>query len=122
MPRKNDAADLVPKALAAKMAEWRAAARPWTPHDYQGRAMRFMLENPQSGLLLPPGMGKTSTALGAFKVLSKKRLARRLLVVAPVRTVVAVEGGAAELDCTPSNGVKVTAANATLWEKVDDAS
>jgi len=77
--------DLVPKGLAAKMAEWRAASKPWKPHEYQGRAMRFVLENPQSGLLLPPGMGKTSVTLGTLKVLLKKRLVKRLLVVAPLR-------------------------------------
>jgi SNF2 family DNA or RNA helicase len=77
--------DLVPKSLALKMAEWRAASKPWKPHEYQGRAMRFMLENAQSGLLLSPGMGKTSTTLGTFKVLLKKRLVSRMLVIAPLR-------------------------------------
>lgn len=77
--------DLVPKQLALKMAEWKAASKPWVPHPYQERAMRFELENPQSGLLLPPGMGKTSVSLAVFKVRLKKRLVRRALVIAPLR-------------------------------------
>lgn len=79
--------DLVPsKALADKMQEWRAKARPWTPHDYQGRAIKFLLGSGQAGLLLPPGMGKTSTTLAVAKLLLQKKLVRRVLITAPLRT------------------------------------
>lgn len=77
--------DLVPKGLAIKMMEWRAASKPWVPHEYQGNAIKFELENPQSGLLLPPGMGKTSISLATFKVRLRKRQVRRMLVIAPLR-------------------------------------
>lgn len=77
--------DLVPKALAAKMAEWRKAAKPWKPHEYQGRAMKFMLENSSAGILLSPGMGKTSTTLAVTSILLKKKLVKRVLVTAPLR-------------------------------------
>ncbi len=77
--------DLVPKSLAAKMEAWRRDARPWTPHEYQGRALKFLLENAQAGLLLDPGMGKTSTTLAAAKILLQKGLVRRVLVTAPLR-------------------------------------
>lgn len=78
-------ADLVPKALATKMAEWRKEAKPWKPHPYQERALKFLLENGQAGLLLSPGMGKTSTSLAAAKILLGKRLTKRILVTAPLR-------------------------------------
>jgi SNF2 family DNA or RNA helicase len=38
-----------------------------------------------AGLLLAPGMGKTSTILGTFKLLKKKKMVRRMLVIAPLR-------------------------------------
>lgn len=77
--------DLVPASLAAKMAVWRMESKAWMPHDYQGRAMQFELENPQSGLLLSPGMGKTSVSLAVHKIRLKKKLSKRALVIAPLR-------------------------------------
>lgn len=77
--------DLVPSSLALKMAEWRKNSVPWIPHNYQERSMKFKLENPQSGLLLPPGMGKTSISLATFKIRLKKKLVKRALVIAPLR-------------------------------------
>ena len=65
--------DLVPVALAAKMVEWRKAAKPWHPHPYQERALKFLLEQAQAGLLLSPGMGKTSVTLAAIKILLQKK-------------------------------------------------
>jgi SNF2 family DNA or RNA helicase len=43
--------------------------RPWTPHDYQVKAMRWLLSHAGAGLFLDPGLGKTSINLGAIKVL-----------------------------------------------------
>jgi SNF2-related domain/Helicase conserved C-terminal domain len=77
--------DLVPKSLAAAMRTWRLAAKKWVPHEYQERAIKFMLENGYAGLLLSPGMGKTSTTLAVAKVLMAKGLVKRVLVVAPLR-------------------------------------
>ncbi len=59
--------------------------KPWKPHGYQKQAMQFQLKQQASGLLLGPGMGKTSITLGWFKALQKKGLARKLLVIAPLR-------------------------------------
>ena len=81
------AEDLVPAALAAKMAEWRRDAKHWKPWPYQERALKFMLEDSQCGLLLDPGMGKTSVSLAACKLLFKQKLATRALIVAPLRAV-----------------------------------
>lgn len=44
-----------------------------------------MLINGFAGLLLSPGMGKTSITLAVFKVLLKRRLIKRVLVIAPLR-------------------------------------
>lgn len=73
--------------MLRKATGWASSAKPWKPHAYQERALKFMLENPQSGLLLDPGLGKTSVTLAAFKVLLQKRMMRRALVVAPLRAI-----------------------------------
>ena len=79
--------DLVPKSLAIKMYEHKQAAITWTPHAYQERALKFELEHPFGGLLLDPGLGKTSITLAEFMVLLKRRLMKRALVVAPLRAI-----------------------------------
>jgi SNF2 family DNA or RNA helicase len=47
--------------------------------------MKFLLANGGAGLLLDPGLGKTSISLAAFKILRDKGLVRRALVIAPIR-------------------------------------
>lgn len=79
--------DLVPPAVAVAMEAHKREAKSWTPHPYQERALKFMLENAQSGLFLDPGLGKTSISLAALKILLKKKLTRRALVVAPLRAI-----------------------------------
>ena len=79
--------DLVPKSLAVKMDAWKRDAKAWRPWPYQERALKFMLENGQCGLLLDPGMGKTSVTLAAMKLLLRRKCVRRVLVVAPLRPV-----------------------------------
>lgn len=44
-----------------------------------------MLERQAAGVLLDPGLGKTSIVLAAFDVLRSKKLARKMLVIAPLR-------------------------------------
>lgn len=58
---------------------------PWKPHKYQKTALKFLLEHQAAGLLLDPGLGKTSITLGAFSFLLKKKVARKMLVIAPLR-------------------------------------
>ena len=79
--------DLVPKSLAVKMYEHKRDAVAWNPHPYQGRALKFTLEEAFAGLLLDPGLGKTSIILAMIKVLLKRRLMKRALVVAPLRAI-----------------------------------
>jgi SNF2 family DNA or RNA helicase len=57
----------------------------WTPHAYQKKALKFLLEHQAAGLLLDPGLGKTSITLAAFSFLKKKGLAKKMLVIAPLR-------------------------------------
>lgn len=60
---------------------------PWTPHSYQKGAVKWLLENPESGLLLDPGLGKTACVYAAAKLLKRAKLLKGVLVVAPRRIV-----------------------------------
>ena len=84
---KTQVSDLVPASLAKMMAERKRAAVSWVPHDYQEWALKFDLENPFGGLLLDPGLGKTSITLAEFIILLKKKMMKRALVVAPLRAI-----------------------------------
>lgn len=57
----------------------------WQPRKYQQQAVKFLLEHACAGLFMDPSMGKTSITLAAFKLLRREGVARRLLVVAPLR-------------------------------------
>ena len=57
----------------------------WKPHAGQRRGMQFLLQHACAGLFAEPGTGKTSTVFGAFKVLKQKKLATKMLVVAPLK-------------------------------------
>lgn len=46
-----------------------------------------MLEQPAAGLLLRPGLGKTSVSLAAVSVLGEQKFIRGVLVIAPLRAV-----------------------------------
>lgn len=59
--------------------------QPWKPHAYQKRAVKFLIERGGAGLFMDPGLGKTSCVLAAFELLRRKRMVKRMLVVAPLR-------------------------------------
>lgn len=65
--------------------EYAVSKKDWNPHDYQKRAMKWLLEHAGAGLFLDPGLGKTSVTMGALKVLKRKHKLGRALVVAPLR-------------------------------------
>lgn len=65
-------------------------ANPYTPHDYQKEAIKFMVSQGAAGLFLDPGLGKTSITLAAFKILKAKGLVKKALVIAPLRPVFSV--------------------------------
>lgn len=60
-------------------------AQPWKPHPYQVRAVKLMLAQGAAGLFLDPGLGKTSIALAALRVLFAEGAQKSALVVAPLR-------------------------------------
>lgn len=65
-----------------------ASGLSWTPHDYQKKAMRFLLERGAGGLFLDPGLGKTSIVLGTYKTLRRiTQSVQAMLVIAPLRAV-----------------------------------
>jgi SNF2 family DNA or RNA helicase len=62
----------------------------WQPHEYQKEAVKFLLTHGSGSLWLDPGLGKTAIVLEAFRILKHKGLAKKMLVVAPLRPVYAV--------------------------------
>lgn len=57
----------------------------WTPHKYQQKAVKFLLQQGAAALFLDPGLGKTSIFLAAVKILKKEKLVRKTLLIAPLR-------------------------------------
>src|SRR5688500_2603171 len=57
----------------------------WSPHEYQERAIMLQIRQGGAGLLLDPGLGKTSISLASFKILKDKGLAKKMLVITPKR-------------------------------------
>ena len=57
----------------------------WVPHDYQKRAEKFLTDNQAAALFLDPGLGKTSITLSAFDKLRSLGIAKKMLVIAPLR-------------------------------------
>lgn len=57
----------------------------WIPHPYQIEGIKMLLGQGSVGLLLDPGLGKTSICLAAFKILKAKGYAAKMLIIAPLR-------------------------------------
>lgn len=53
--------------------------------NYQKVTVRDMVQNPNRGVFLAPGLGKTLCTLEAFYTLKKRRVVNSMLVVAPLR-------------------------------------
>lgn len=60
-------------------------AEHWKPRDYQRTGIKFLLEHACAALFMDPSMGKTSISLAAFKLLRQEKIARRALIIAPLR-------------------------------------
>lgn len=58
---------------------------PYTPHAYNKKAIKFLLEHAAAALFQDPGMGKTAETLAALKILFKKQLISKVLLIAPLR-------------------------------------
>jgi len=57
----------------------------WVPHDYQKRGIDWLVTHPEGALFWAPGLGKTSTTLGAILKLRELGYKRRVLILAPLR-------------------------------------
>ena len=57
----------------------------WIPHSYQERAVDFLVGHQSAALFLDPGLGKTSITLAAFDTLRGEGIAKKMLVIAPLR-------------------------------------
>lgn len=62
----------------------------YEPKNYQKRAIKYMVANGAGGLLLDPGLGKTSITLAASTLLLKQGLIKSVLIIAPLRVVYSV--------------------------------
>lgn len=60
-------------------------SKPWVPRNYQELALEFALSRQYAGLMLDPGLGKTSTYLAQIDVLRTRGDVHRTLVTAPLR-------------------------------------
>jgi SNF2 family DNA or RNA helicase len=54
-------------------------------HLYQKKAVKFLLDNPYSGLFLDPGLGKTAVSLLYIKLIKKYFGIKKTLIIAPKR-------------------------------------
>lgn len=57
----------------------------WEPHEYQKEAVKFLVSNGSGSLWLDPGLGKTAVVLSAFRALHLQGMAKKMLVIAPLR-------------------------------------
>ena len=62
----------------------------WEPHNYQKKAVKFLLTSGSGQLWLDPGLGKTSISLQAIKALKASGQVRKVLILAPLRPAYAV--------------------------------
>jgi SNF2 family DNA or RNA helicase len=69
---------------------FKPSAKPWQPHAYQKKAVKFLLEHAASALFLDPGLGKTSITLAAIKLLKQKKVLDKVLLIAPLRVCYSV--------------------------------
>lgn len=72
-------------AATATTRRAKPSHEPWVPLPYMVRAADHLTSSGAGGLPLRPGGRKTSITLEAFRRLQERGLARRMLVVAPLR-------------------------------------
>lgn len=64
--------------------------KPWAPHNYQKKAVKFGLEHAAAAFFLDPGLGKTAIMLAIIKMLKKLGLFEPVLLIAPLRVCYSV--------------------------------
>jgi SNF2 family DNA or RNA helicase len=78
------------KSTTTQLPLFKQSSSLWSPHAYQKKAVKFLLEHAAAALFLDPGLGKTSIALAAVKLLIKKKLVTKVLLIAPLRVCYSV--------------------------------
>ena len=102
---------------------FKPSSKPWQPHAYQKKAVKFLLEHAASALFLDPGLGKTSITLAAIKLLKQKKVLNKVLLIAPLRVCYSV--WPKEVDkWTDFGGLKVAVLHGpkkeeALWSEAD---
>jgi hypothetical protein len=69
----------------------------YAPHEYQCRAILWLVGHPEAALFMEPGLGKSSVTLRAFQALREAKAAKKLLVIAPLRVAQLVWSAQGEL-------------------------
>ena len=69
----------------AKAARKSQTSNAFIPHPYQIDAIHWSLENPDTGLFLPPGLGKTAIVLQAFLHMREYGGIDKMFIIAPIR-------------------------------------
>jgi len=69
------------KSTQSKPRKAQARKPTWRPRPHQRRAVKFGLERPAAGLIMKPGLGKTSVALAIFDVLQTEDVVDQLWVI-----------------------------------------
>lgn len=75
---------------------FKPSPEPWKPHNYQRKAVKFLLEHGAAGLFLSPGLGKSSITLAAIKLLLKAKTEDKVLIIAPLLVAHSTWPGEAE--------------------------
>lgn len=57
----------------------------WKPRSYQRQGVKIMISQACAGLLMDPGLGKTSCTYMAVSVLKAQEFVKRVLVICPLR-------------------------------------
>ena len=76
---------MMSKSLTKQPVRFVTLKKDWLPHAYQERGIRFLLQTLYAGLILDPGLGKTSISLATIQILLKEKAIKRALIVAPLR-------------------------------------
>lgn len=84
MPSFDDLATMS-KSTTPSKAPSKQSSNAWTPRVQQKLGMKFLIEHAAAIVAADPGVGKTTITYGAFKVLRKKGVAKKMLVIAPLK-------------------------------------
>jgi SNF2 family DNA or RNA helicase len=109
--------------MTTKKWQSKQSSKRWTPHAYQKRAVKFLLEHDEAALFLDPGLGKTSITYAAIALKKKHDSFKGALVVAPLRPARSV-WPAEQQEWTDFHGIKVVVLHgphkeATVQEEAD---